>query len=107
MSVHRIHDAAEAALQRVVKLEGKKPSEVLADLIIEYERGLSFSDTAPEPTRTVVLTELREAHAGEVEGAGGEASLTIAPGRDCISARTRLHHGHALHDAAPHHGDRR
>jgi hypothetical protein len=49
MSVHRITDAAEAALQHVARREGKKPSEVLSELIIDYLKGLEFDRPDDEP----------------------------------------------------------
>lgn len=45
MAVHRISDAAEAALHRVAATEKTtKLGDILSKLIIDYERGLQFSD---------------------------------------------------------------
>ena len=43
MAVHRISDKAETALRRIAKDEGRKPAEVLSQLIIDYEEGLKFN----------------------------------------------------------------
>lgn len=40
--VHRIWPSAAAALERIAKLEGKKPSDCLSQLILDYEKGLYF-----------------------------------------------------------------
>lgn len=43
MAVHRISDRAEKALQDLVKTTGKKPSEILSELVVAYVQGLTFN----------------------------------------------------------------
>jgi hypothetical protein len=43
MAVHRISDRAEAALQRLAKKAGQKPSQFLHDRILDFEAGEEFT----------------------------------------------------------------
>lgn len=47
--VHRIWASAAAALERIAAREGKKPSEVLSQLVLDYEAGLEFPAPASSP----------------------------------------------------------
>lgn len=50
MAVHRISDAAEHALKKIIERtkDERKKSDIINELIVDYERGLSFEKSDRE-----------------------------------------------------------
>jgi len=53
MSTHRLSDRAELLLQQMAAAEGKKPSQFLHDLLVDYAAGLTFNSV---PMQGAVIT---------------------------------------------------